>query len=150
MTKKIETEILTELIVAKCDVLQQLNILLHRQIEHIASGDMDALLHVLAAKDRLLVNLVSNQDSLRPFFSQIPEERVWRTKTGRRDCQKVTDKCNSLLGEIVELEKQANRDLIYRRDAAAEQLEGLHVASRAVRAYQQLPNSPVGRFTSDA
>ncbi|HIF30760.1 MAG: hypothetical protein ABGX22_12845 [Pirellulaceae bacterium] len=150
MTKKIETDIIAELMVAKCDVLQQLCTLMHRQAEHVAAGDMDALMNLLAAKDRLLTKLKPIQASLDPFRSQDPEERLWRTKEDRAECQRAATKCGALLAEIIDLEKQDLDDLTCRRDLVAKKLEGLHVSSKAVQAYQQSVKSPVGRFTSDA
>jgi hypothetical protein len=44
-------------------------------------------------------------------------------------------RCEALLAEIVSQEKQSERDLLRRRDEAAQRLQGVHSAAQARSAY---------------
>jgi hypothetical protein len=150
MTQKIDTDILAELIDAKRDILEQVLSLVARQIEQVAAGDMDALMNVLAAKERLLSALQPVETALVPFRSQDPDGRMWRSSADRQRCRESAERCTALLSEILEQEKQTELSMTKRRDDAAEQLQGTHAARRARQAYQQKTEAPRGTFTSDA
>ena len=150
MTQNIETDILAELIDAKRDILEQIHSLAVRQYEQANSGDMDALMNVLAAKERLLAKLQPVEQALAPFRPQDPDGRVWRSPSDRQRCRDAAHRCTALLSEILKLEQQSEQSMTQRRDDVAEQLQGTHAARRARQAYQRRPTAPRGTFTSDA
>ena len=132
---ELETDRLAELIQRKRSCLAQLHQMGMKQLELVADGAMAKLLEVLAAKQRLLVNLHQIERALDPFRGQSPEERRWPSAAEREKCAEELTQCETLLGEIVTQEKQSEAELIRRRDEAAQRLQGAHVASLARGAY---------------
>jgi flagellar biosynthesis/type III secretory pathway chaperone len=147
---KIETDNLAELIDAKRDILQQIHSLVERQNDKVEAGDMESLMNVLAAKERLLANLQPVEQALVPFRPQDPDTRIWRTPQDRQRCRDSADHCTALLNDILQLEQKSEQSMTQRRDDAAQQLQGTHAAHRARQAYQHKATSPRGTFTSDA
>ncbi|MEQ8791439.1 MAG: hypothetical protein RIC55_34570 [Pirellulaceae bacterium] len=135
MDSSYETDRLAELISARHDFLVQLRELSRRQLDLIGEGDVDRLLVLLSAKQTLLGRFQKLERQLDPFRRQDPESRTWRSQELRERTQQAAQRCETLLGEIMLVEKQGEADLIRRRDDAATQLEGVHHASRARSAY---------------
>ncbi|MHC4400130.1 MAG: hypothetical protein ACYTG0_10665 [Planctomycetota bacterium] len=131
----LETDSLAELIRRKLDCLAQVLELGRKQLALVEADRMSELLDVLAAKQRLLVELERIEKGLEPFRGQDPEVRPWRTPEARRACANQLRQCEALLGEIVRQERQSERELIRRRDEVAAQLQEAHRASQARGAY---------------
>ena len=117
------------------ECLGQLCELGRRQLELIASGDLGTLLKVLALKQRLLVNLQAIERQLDPYRDQSPDARVWQSAADRDRCSQLAAQCQMFLREIVQQEKQSERELIEHRDDAAHRLQGAHTAAQACGAY---------------
>jgi hypothetical protein len=130
-----ETQRLHELINQKKAVLAQLRKLAERQVEFIQNGDMGHLLGLLAAKQRLLQQLQHVERELDPFREQDPDQRQWRSPVERQQARQAAQDCETLLAEIMEVEKRCESDLIHRRDAAGRRLQGVHSAAQATQAY---------------
>ena len=141
MSDRIETDLLVELITKKHDVLVQLRELSRRQSDLIAEGQMSKLLNLLATKQTLLNQVQQFDRQLAPFREQEPEDRVWRRPEDRLHCRQVAQRCESLIGEIMIVEKQSEAELTVRRDQVAAKLQGMHTASEARKAYSD-PNRP--------
>lgn len=133
--ERIPTDGLAELIAAKRDILEQVRQLSRQQSADVASGELTRLLTILAAKESLLRRLFAVERKLDPYREEDPEARRWRSPEARRRCQQDAERCESLLSEIMLLEKQSESDLRSRRDETAQQLEGLQSAGEARRAY---------------
>ncbi len=99
---------------------------------------------MLAAKQHLLAQLQRLERNLDPFRSQDPESRRWRTPDDRRQCAAELASCETLLAEIVRQERQSESELTHRRDEASAQLQGVHSAQQAHRAYLA-PAAPAPR-----
>ena len=147
-----DTEQLSLLVGRKRDCLAQLRELGRRQIELIAAGDLGQLLKVLAGKQRLLAGLQTIEHELNPFRDQNPEDRSWRSPADRDACARLLTHCNSLLAEIMEQERQSERQLIEHRDEAASRLHGSQAASQARGAYAAQTHGITGQIdlSSDA
>jgi hypothetical protein len=133
-----ETETLARLIELKHGVLFQLRGLAERQRTVVDEDELSALLGLLAAKQRLLDALQTVEKELAPFRGQDPERRRWRSAAERQRVRGLAEQCESLLAEIVQLETQSEQELLRRRDAAADGLQGTHRAAEACRAYSTL------------
>ncbi|MFZ5832860.1 MAG: hypothetical protein ACOY3P_22465 [Planctomycetota bacterium] len=129
------TDLLADLIRAKRSCLGQLRDLGRRQLEFIEEGEMSALLDLLATKQQVIASLQKLERALTPFRGEDPEQRVWRSADARRSCADDLGQCETLLSEILSQEKCSEGALERRRDASAAQLQGIHVASQARRAY---------------
>lgn len=141
-----DTERLAELIAGKRDVLEQMRDVARRQLELIAQGDLGKIMQALAAKEALLRRLLSFEKLLDPFRQQDPEARIWTSIDARRRCQLAAQRCETLLAELMLLEKQSEHDLRRRRDDTAARLEHVDSAGEARRAYAQSPPPSAARL----
>ncbi len=135
-----ETEILAGLINKKYEVLSLLRQLARAQVNVVRDGDMTRLMKLLATKQDLLNQLQSVERDIDPFRNQDPESRQWRSPQRRQQVRDMTTRCESLLNEIMLVEKQCESELVVRRDAAANRLQGIHSVTQATDAY--LSNGP--------
>lgn len=131
----LETDTLADLIARKQQCLLGLREMGRRQRELVQRGEITLLLDLLSCKQGALFELQRIERALDPFRHQDPEGRRWRSADDRRCCAGRLAECESLLGEIVEQEKQSERELVRRRDEAAARLLGAHSASHARGAY---------------
>lgn len=141
-----ETDLLADLIHRKLHCLLHLYELGKRQLEFIDTGNMAALLDLLAVKQRSLVDLQKLESGLDPFRGQDPEKRRWRTQEDRARCAEQARQCEGVLAAVLEQERRGERLLVARRDETTKQLQGAHLASRARHAYLASPDVPVGQL----
>ena len=135
----LDTDTLAELIHRKHDCLARLREMGEVQLRLVREGSMSELLDVLAVKQQALAHLQAVETALEPFRSQDPEARCWRSPQTRQECAARLARCAALLAEIVEKERESERELIRRRDEAARQLQGVHRAGQARGAYVSRP-----------
>jgi hypothetical protein len=134
-----DTDILAELVGKKHDLLVQLRDVGLRQTTLIDAGDMTQLLKLLSTKQRLLNGLQGIERQFDPFRHQNPVARAWRNPADRDRCVQMSARCETLLAEVVEQEKQSESRLIAHRDRVAVQLEGAHQAAQVRSAYVEHP-----------
>jgi len=101
----------------------------------IQQDNMTGLLDLLAAKQRVLLKLRAIEKRLAPFRSQDPQQRRWRSPDNRQLCAEKLQECEAILVEIIGREKGSEDELIRRRDATANRLQGAHAAGVARGAY---------------
>jgi hypothetical protein len=130
------TEQLAALISQKHEVLVQLRAVGVRQTGLVASGEVAALLKLLAAKQHLITRLQELERELKPFYAGDPDKRVWRSPDDRARCAKQANDCNVLLEEIVQLEKLGADKMNERKNEVAHQLNQVHAAAHVRNAYQ--------------
>ena len=133
---KQSTEQLAALIEKKHDVLVQLRAVGVRQTDLVASGEVAALLKLLAAKQQLIAGLQDLERELKPYYAGDPEQRVWRTPEERARCAAQASECNAMLEEIVRLEKMGAEQMNDRKNEVAHQLQQVHAAAHVRNAYQ--------------
>ena len=137
------TDQLATLIAGRRQCLLQMRDLGRKQSELIATGEMDPLLRLLSVKQQLLTALQAIQRSLAPYHNQDPEQRIWASPDARARCAQQAADCRQLLEDVMQLEKQNERQITLRRDEVASQLQTVHTASMARGAYQaQQASSP--------
>lgn len=129
------TQQLAQLIAAKHDVLTQVRQLARRQVELVEEGDVGKLLGLLAAKQGLMLQLQDLERELDPFRRQDPDSRRWPSAEDRQRTRELATRCESLLSEIMVMEKNCETNMIQRRDAAASRLAGVGRAAEAAQAY---------------
>jgi hypothetical protein len=135
-----DTDVLARLMDRKHEVLKQLHQLAQRQLAVVgAGGQTSELLGVLAAKQGLLDQLQALQRQLDPYRHQDPDSRRWRTPRDRQRCAQVSGRCQSLLGEVIELERRSEAQLRLQRDKTAAQLKAVSTAAEARAAYAAGP-----------
>jgi hypothetical protein len=131
----LDTDLLLDMVDRKHQVLAELCELSRRQMAMIDRQDMSPLLELLSAKQELLTRLQVIERQLDPFRGQSPDERQWRTAASRSRCSQLLDRCETLLAEIVDREKQSETQLRTYRDEIGARLTGAHSAGRARHAY---------------
>jgi|SRR5208282_3508818 len=129
------TDILMQLVRARYTCLVQLRDLGRRQLELIDEGNVTALLDVLSVKQKPLNDIQRIEKALDPYRRQDPEQRQWRSPDNRAACAHMVEQCETLLREIVVMEKQCEEVMVQKRDATAVRLEQLRAAGRAHGAY---------------
>lgn len=130
------TKQLAALIAQKHEVLVQLRAVGVRQTGLVASGEVAALLKLLAAKQHLITRLQELELELKPYYAGDPDKRVWRSPDERARCAKQASDCNALLEEIVQLEKLGADKMNERKNEVAQQLQQVHAATHVRGAYQ--------------
>jgi hypothetical protein len=130
------TESLIELIHGKHQVLLQLREIGRRQANLVIGGDVDAVLKLLAIKQNLIASLQEIEQQLAPHYREDPDRRHWPSSQARQACARQAAECNSLLAEIVQLEKQGAEKMTARRNDVAEQLQQVHAATQVRGAYE--------------
>jgi hypothetical protein len=129
------TNHLAFLVQRKLEILTLLVRLGKQQLALADGGDMGMLMKLLAAKQALLTQLQELERQLDPFRADDPEARTWASAAARAECQRQATECGWRLSEIIELEKQAERQMVLRRDSVAARLQGAHSAAEATSAY---------------
>lgn len=128
-------------IAQKHQVLTHLAALSRRQLELAAEHDWTGLMKLLAAKSRLIDVLRQVDRALDPFRTEEPDARSWPDAAQREQCRQQSAECAALLAEVMALEQQSEKLLVERRDAAAQQLQGMHVAAAAYETYTSSPTT---------
>jgi hypothetical protein len=141
-----QTAILSERIQQKHELLVQLRDIGLRQLELIAAGDMNQLLKVLAAKQRLLGVLQAVERSLDPFRGDDPDRRIWTSPEDRQRCANTARRCEALLRTIVGQERESESQMIVRRNDTALRLREIQHASDIRRAYADDTDLPVAQL----
>lgn len=144
-----QTDRLARLIQLKHDLLAQLCALARRQVEVLASDEVDRLIAILAQKQPLLNQLQAVEKALDPFRREEAEQRVWPSKEARRACQVVADRANALLGEVLQLERQAEAAVAESRDRTSQELATATTALAARQAYVATPTTSHAGFSSE-
>jgi hypothetical protein len=129
------TDKLFELICKKHEVLVQLRDMGLQQAALVKSGEITGLLKLLGAKQHVIVGLQELERTLKPYYAENPDARVWRSSADRAQCAQMATECNSLLEEVVKLERSGAEQMDARRSDVAAQLNQAHAASHVRNAY---------------
>ena len=141
-----KTDLLAELIERKLDCLVRLHDMGNKQFEFAKADRITELLDVLAAKQRVLIELQRIERQLAPFRDQDPTRRRWPTPGKREKCAQQLAQCEALLAKIIAQERQSEGEMIRRRDDLADRLQGIHVARQARGAYTAESRRRVSRI----
>jgi hypothetical protein len=129
------TEKLIELIYEKHHVLVQLREMGQRQADLVRGGEITALLKLLGSKQHLILSLQELERELKPYYTEKPDLRAWRSPAERAQCAKLASECNSLLEEVMTLERTGAEQMDARKSEVAEQLHHAHAAVHVRNAY---------------
>jgi hypothetical protein len=132
----LSTNTLADLMAKRRKCLTQLRDLGFKQALLVASGEMSDLLRLVAAKQQLIVALQSLERQLAPFHDQRPESRVWASPAARAACADDAEACRQLIGEVMAMEQDGERQMAKRRDDVAGQLRTATSGGRVREAYQ--------------
>lgn len=138
------TEQLAQLIHEKLAVVEQIHCLTRRQRELVDRGEMTDLLTLLSSKQVLLTQMQTIEKGLDPYRREDPQSRTWNDPRERRECAAQAERCESLLAEIVQLERESEQRMTKKREKVASQLVHAHSAEEATHAYGT-PHTRAGR-----
>ncbi|MBN1909852.1 MAG: hypothetical protein JW818_08950 [Pirellulales bacterium] len=133
----LETDQLALLIEQKLACLTELYGMSQEQLALARDGKMTALLEVLAMKQQKIGRLQQIERAIAPFRHESPEDRHWSTPEARQRCADQLDQCETLLADLLALEKEGESQLTLRRDEAAQRLQHSHLAAAARGMYRQ-------------
>jgi hypothetical protein len=139
--KTSNTERLAALVMSKQQVLEILVQMSRQQLALIDAGDLGTLMKLLAGKQTVITHLHHIERELTPFRDEEPEQRVWTSPDHRTACQARAQQCNSLLAEVMDLERRAESSMHQRRNATAAALSSLQAGAEAKAAYHALPST---------
>src|SRR5262249_42456248 len=89
----------------------------------------------LGTKQHLIVGLQEFERELKPYYAENPEARIWRSPAERLHCAKLANECNSMLEEVVALERSGAEQMSARKTEVADQLHHAHAAAHVRNAY---------------
>ncbi len=138
-----DTNALSDLVTERHDCLRQLAELGSWQLEAVRVHDMNRLLALLAAKQRLLVGLQTLERQLDPFRRQNPDERQWTSSAARERCAQLAAESEALLAQVVRQEIESEQEMHKHHDASAQRLQAAHAAAMARGAYAAEDRGPV-------
>jgi hypothetical protein len=146
------TDRLAELLCQKLKVLQEILSLSNAQLALVQSDEVDSLMELLAAKQVFLDQMRNLQNRLAPFRGEKPEDRVWHSARRREQVQVVAARCEAILEEVMQIEKECERLLKHRRDTVAADLKAADSAQCACEAYAGSVHGSTGnsQILSDA
>jgi len=134
---QLPTDNLASLIRKKHQILVQLRSIGQKQQATSEDSAVAAMLQLMGAKQHLINALELVERNLRPYQTEDPELRVWRTPEDRANCAKQAQECTSLLAEVMELEKNQEQRMVDRRNDVAKQLQQSTASRDAAGAYHQ-------------
>jgi hypothetical protein len=129
------TEQLAALIAQRHLRLTQLRDLGRRQTELIAAGEIAALLRLLAGKQQIIAAVQAIERDLSPFQNDDPDARQWSTPQARENCAKQASQCRTLIEEIMQTERDNERQMVLRQRDVADKLQTVSAAHKARSAY---------------
>ncbi|MGC4003549.1 MAG: hypothetical protein QM811_10605 [Pirellulales bacterium] len=130
-----DTARLSMLVELKVSLLERLVEIGRAQLDMIDDDDYTRLLQLLGVKQRVLGGLQDVERAMTPFRDEDPETRVWSNNVERRRCRENLDRCEALLGMIMDQERTSETRMVDRRDVTAAELRHLQQATDAHAGY---------------
>jgi hypothetical protein len=152
VTTLTSTDRLAELLCQKLKMVEEILSLSNAQLALVRRDEVDSLMELLAIKQVSLDQMRDLQTQLAPYRGENPDERVWHSARRREQVQIVAARCESILEEVMQIEKECERILKSRRDAVAADLKAADSAQLARDAYAACVRDPGGdsHLISDA
>ncbi len=117
------TENLFACLQERCELLEALKTLAEAHAMIATQSEVDVILGLLARKQALLEQLAEVQERMKPYFSDEPDNRIWKSNERKEQCRQVAKQGQQLLTYIAQLEHTALNELTLRREAVAAQLQ---------------------------
>jgi len=118
-----DSEHLFQLVGQKLERLEQLYAYSGNQRQYVETEDMEAILEILGAKQRLLIEIEGIDRRIAGYRVDDPEERVWPTPEMRAQCREKISQCDRLVRETLECDRIATERLTEKKSAAKQQLQ---------------------------
>jgi len=132
-----DSEHLFQLVGQKLELLQRLHACSGNQIQYVETEDMGAILEILAAKQRLLLEMEGLDRQIAVYHVEYPEERVWPTDEMREQCREKISQCDRLVREMLEYDQIAAERLAEKKSTAKQQLQQFVHTAHVQGVYQR-------------
>lgn len=137
-----DSEHFYQLIEQKLNLLERLHACSGNQMQYVDTENLEALLEILAAKQRLLFEIEGLDREITRYRVDDPEERVWPSREMRNRCREMVARSNLLVREALENDRLAERELSAKKDATKRQLMQVSDKIRVQGAYRQHKQRP--------
>ena len=130
------TERLISCMQSRLDLAQSLLALSQAQLSSVSQEDPNVVISILGRKQTVLDSLTALQDTLRPYFGDDPELRIWASPQRRDACRELAASSSKLLAQAMQLEEKTIGLVEEKRNAVAAQLQSGSDSVLASTAYQ--------------
>lgn len=131
------------------DVFGQLGRLAKQQQTLVIDDDPEALLNLLAERQRLVDRLARLSQQMAPYRQRWPEIAPTLPGEDRQQAEEMLAEINGMLGSILASDKRDSRLLASRKSLMADELNDTHLGQRATQAYQSGLQKPSVLDTTD-
>ena len=131
------SESLFQLVRQKLGYLEKLYDCSGSQLQYVEQENMEALLELLAHKQRLLIEIEGIDRQIKTYHVDDPEQRVWPSPQMREACREAIASCDDFARKTLGIDRIAERRLAEKKKAACEQLQQFENKARVQNAYQQ-------------
>ena len=137
-----DSEHLYQLIEQKLKLLEQLNTCSGNQMQYVDAENLEALLEILAAKQRMLLEIEGIDRQITGYHVDNPDDRVWPSREMRSRCREMVSQCDRLVREALANDQLAEQQLMYKKNAVKQQLMQVSDKIRVQGAYRQQKQQP--------
>ncbi|MCL2118401.1 MAG: hypothetical protein FWH27_08255 [Planctomycetaceae bacterium] len=137
-----DSEHLFQLVGQKLERLEQLHTCSGNQMQYVIADEMGAILEILAAKQRLLLEIEGIDRQIAQYHVDDPEDRVWPSREMREQCRERISRCDLLVRETLEFDRLVEQCLTEKKDAAKQQLQHFTDTAHVQGAYRRHKTRP--------
>ena len=137
-----DSEHLYQLIEQKLKLLEQLAACSGNQMQYVDAENLEALLEILAAKQRMLLEIEGIDRQITGYHVDNPDDRVWPSQEMRSRCREMVSQCDQLVREALANDQLAEQQLMYKKNAVKQQLLQVSDKIRVQGAYRQQKQQP--------
>ena len=137
---------LIELLTRQYFLYGQLHELAQKQSQLVDGRDPEMLLKILAARQRLIDQLMSVGRELAPIRAEWPKVAAVLTPNERRETQRLIDSVREILSEIISHDEKDYKALDVQKQKVAGEIRGTTAGQRMNQAYAQAAGPSQNRF----
>ena len=138
-----DSEHLYQLIEQKLKLLERLSVCSGNQMQYVDTENLEALLEVLAAKQRFLFEIEGIDQQITGYHVDDPDDRVWPSQEMRNRCREMVSQCDRLVREVLANDQLAEQQLILKKNVVKQQLLQVSDKIRVQGAYRQQKQQPL-------
>ena len=137
---------LIELLTRQYFLYGQLRELAQKQRHLVDGRDPEMLLKILAARQRLIDQLMGVGKELAPIRAEWPKVATSLTPDERRETQRLIDSVREILSEIISHDEKDYKTLDTQKQKVAGEIRGTTAGQRMNQAYAQMAGPKQNRF----
>lgn len=130
-----------ELLRQQVDLYRKLSTLSQRQREYVQAGDAENLLGLLAARQKVIDELLTNNSRLAPYRQQWKQVYNALDAAAQTEVNQLVAQVESLLGTILSQDEEDRKKLEVSRNQVSGQLQHTGRSVQAMHAYRSAPRA---------